>query len=87
MQNAVSGLIGLIASRLATLSRFAKAVVPSVSGLVGSLVNMAFAGSFNTTSIVVLGVGVASALVVYFVPNKAKAAPAPVPVTPTKSGK
>ena len=82
MQNAIGSLINLIAGRLSGISPFAKAIVPSVAGLVGSLVNMAFAGSFNTTSIVVLGVGVASALVVYLVPNKAKAAPAPAPVKP-----
>lgn len=78
MQQAVSSLIALLAQRLGTLSPFAKAVVPSVAGLVGALVNMAFSGSFNVTSIVVLGVGVASALVVYLVPNKPAAAPTPV---------
>ncbi|MGH3262326.1 MAG: hypothetical protein ACRDNS_10045, partial [Trebonia sp.] len=67
-----------IGGRLSSLSPFAKAIVPSVAGLAGSLVNMAFAGSFDVTSIVVLGVGVASAVVVYFVPNTA-AAPAPAP--------
>lgn len=78
MQSAVSSLINLIAGRLSGVSPFAKAIVPSVSGLVGALVNMAFAGNFNTTSIVVLGVGVASALVVYLVPNKPTPVPAPV---------
>ena len=81
MQTAVSSLLGVLADRLSTLSPFAKAIVPSAAGLVGALVNMAFAGRFNVTSIVVLGVGVASALVVYLVPNRA-ATPAPAPVAP-----
>lgn len=76
MQNAVSSLINLIASRLSGVSPFAKAVVPPAAGLVAALVNMAFAGSFNTTSLVVLGVGIASAVVVYLVPNKPAAKPA-----------
>ena len=94
MQTAVSSLIGVLADRLSTISPFAKAIVPSAAGLVGALVNMAFAGRFNITSIVVLGVGVASAIVVYLVPNRTAAKPAPVapvpapaPVTPAAPAK
>ena len=82
MQSAISGLLNLIAARLSAVSPFAKAIVPSAAGLVGSLVNMAFAGSFNTTSIVVLVVGVVAAAVTYLVPNKPKAFVPPVVPTP-----
>lgn len=76
MQNIITNLL----SKLGALSPFAKAIVPSVAGLVGSLLNMALAGSFNATSIGALAGGVVTAVVTYLIPNAAKAKPAPAPV-------
>lgn len=85
MQNAVQGAITALTSILSRLSPVAKAVVAAVLPLVSALVNMAFAGSFDTTSIVVLATGAVSALAVYLVPNHAaKVAPAPAPVPAAK---
>ena len=88
MVDAIQGLIALLVGRLGVLSPFAKAVGPAVGALVAALVNMAFAGSFNTNSIVILAVGVAAALVTYVLPNvpASSLAPAPAPA-PAKPGK
>jgi hypothetical protein len=80
MPNALQGLLSQLASIVAGLSPVAKTVVAAVLPLASALLNMALAGSFNTTSIVVLVTGAIAALAVYVVPNKAKAAPAPAPV-------
>lgn len=81
----MSSLISGLLAKLAGVSPFAKAIVPSVAGLVGALLNMAVAGSFNATSIGSLVGGVVTAIVTYFVPNavKTKPAPAPAPVPPS----
>lgn len=85
VQNAAQALLQQILSILSGLSPIAKAVVSACTGLVTSLVNMAFAGSFDTTSIVVLAAGAVSAILVYAVPNKAAVKPAPTPApTPLK---
>ncbi|MHB1950233.1 MAG: hypothetical protein ACYCQK_02010 [Acidiferrobacteraceae bacterium] len=83
MAQAISSLISTLAKAVSGVSPFAKAIVPSAAGLVGALVNMAFAGSFDTTSIVVLAVGVVAAVVTYLVPNRAK----PAPVKPAAKAK
>lgn len=70
MSSPINALIGQIFAALSTLSPFAKAVSTAATALVSSLVNMAFAGSFDTTSIVVLGCGLLGAVVAYLVPNK-----------------
>jgi hypothetical protein len=80
MPNALQGLLSQLASIVAGLSPVAKTVVAAVLPLASALLNMALAGSFNTTSIVVLVTGAIAALAVYVVPNKAKAVPAPAPV-------
>lgn len=85
VNTAVQGLIGQVAGALSGLSPFAKAIVPGVAGLVGSLVTMVFTGSYDWPSIEVAGVGVVASLVTYVVPNlERKSAPvAPVaPVAP-----
>jgi len=78
MQSALQGLLNTLASVISGLSPAAKAIVAAVLPFATSLVNMALAGSFNTTSIVVAACGAVSALLVYFVPNRTKN-PAPVP--------
>lgn len=70
MQSAIQALIQQIGQALSGLSPFAKAVVPAATALVSAVVDMALAGAFNTTSLVILGVGVVSALVTYLVPNR-----------------
>ena len=80
MPSAINSLVSQIFGALSTLSPFAKAVSVAATALVSSLVNMAFAGSFDTSSIVVLGVGVLSAVVAYLVPNTQKPAPVVPPV-------
>jgi hypothetical protein len=88
MSNALQGLLSVLAGAVGTLSPIAKAVVAAVLPLATSLVNMALTGSFDTTSIVVLACGAASALLVYFVPNKAQATPvAPVVAPPAPPAK
>lgn len=86
-QNAIQSLIGTIGGLLSGLSPVAKAVTAAVIPTVSSLVNMAFAGSFDTTSIVVLVTGLIGSLGVYLVPNRAQTpavatVPVPVPVSP-----
>lgn len=68
-------LIAALLSKLGAVSPFAKALVPSVAGLLGALANMALAGSFDSTSIGVLVGGVVTAIITYLVPNTAKPAP------------
>lgn len=75
MQNLIASLL----AKLGAVSPFAKAVVPSVAGLVGALLNMALSGSFNATSIGSLAGGVVTAIIVYLTPNKPKPAPVPSP--------
>lgn len=81
VNSAVQGLISTLGSALSGVSPFAKAVVPAAAGLVSAFVTMAFTGHFNWPSIEVLGVGVATAIVVYVVPN-IEHKPAPVPAIP-----
>lgn len=69
MTSAIQALIQQVFNALSTLSPFAKAVSVAATALVSSLVNMAFAGSFDTTSIVVLGCGVLASVIAYLVPN------------------
>ena len=76
MQNALQGLLSTLANIVSGLSPIAKAVVAAALPLASALLNMALAGSFNTTSIVVLATGAISALAVYLVPNRAKTAAA-----------
>jgi hypothetical protein len=84
MSSAINALVSQVFGALSAVSPFAKAVSVAVTALVSSLVNMAFAGSFDTTSIVVLGVGVLSAVVAYFTKNNTpvQTVPVPVPVAP-----
>lgn len=74
MQNALQGLLKQLLSLVSDLSPMAKAVVAAVLPLASALLNMALSGSFNTTSIVTLATGAVSAIAVYVVPNKPKAA-------------
>jgi hypothetical protein len=76
MQQAIQALVQQLFAALSSVSPFAKAVSAAATGLVSALINMVFAGSFDTTSLVVLGCGFLSAIVVYFVPNKPKTASA-----------
>jgi hypothetical protein len=70
---------------LAALKPFAKAIAPAVLGALVSLANALAAGSFNATSLKVLGAGLLSAVIAYLVPNsKPAAAPAPAPPAPAK---
>jgi hypothetical protein len=66
---------------LAALKPFAKAIAPAVLGAVVSIANALAAGSFNATSLKVLGAGILSAVIAYLVPN-VKPTPAPVPPAP-----
>ena len=79
MTNALQGLLSTLAGIVGGLSPVAKAVVAALLPLASALLNMVLAGSFNTTSIVVLATGAIAALAVYLVPNRAKPAPAPAP--------
>lgn len=63
---------------LNALKPFAKALAPAVLGAVVSVVNGIAAGSFNATSLKVLGAGLLSAVIAYLVPNRSTAKPAPV---------
>lgn len=83
MQGALQGLLNTFAGLLGAFSPAAKAVTAAVLPLATALVNFALAGSFNTTSIVVLACGAATSLLVYFVPNLEKK-PAPAPKKTTK---
>lgn len=90
MNKALGGLLSALASIVAGLSPLAKAVVAAVLPLASALLNMALSGSFDATSVVVLVTGAVTALAVYVVPNKPKAASvapaAPVvPAAPTVS--
>jgi hypothetical protein len=67
---------------LAALKPFAKAIAPAVLGALVSLANALAAGSFNATSLKVLGAGLLSAVIAYLVPNLPK--PTPAPVVPAK---
>lgn len=80
--NAIDSLITVIANLLSPLSPFAKAIVAPAAALLTAVVNMLIAGSFDTTSIVVLGVGVLAGLATFLIPNKAKAKPTPVTPAP-----
>lgn len=82
MQSAIQGLLSTVAGIVGGLSPVAKAVVAAVLPLASALLNMVLAGSFNTTSIVVLATGALAALAVYRVPNKT-AKPAPAPAKPS----
>lgn len=82
MQTALQGLLSAVANIVSGLSPLAKAIVAAALPLASSVLNMVIAGSFNTTSIVVLATGAVSALAVFIVPNKAKAKAAPTPVAP-----
>jgi hypothetical protein len=77
MQSALDSLVATIAGVISGLSPAAKAIVAAVVPLITALVNMALAGSFDTTSIVVLATGALGAVLVYLVPNRAKAAVVP----------
>lgn len=82
MPQALQGLLDTVAGIVGGLSPLAKTIVAAVLPLVSSLLNMVLAGSFDTTSIVVLATGAIAALAVYFVPNKTKTVPAsPKPVS------
>lgn len=85
MQNAIDAVIETVGSLVSGLSPVAKAVVPSGTALAVALVNMALAGDFDTTSIVVLACGVLTSLAVYLIPNRAKPAPAPAPAKASRS--
>lgn len=79
MSAAYQGLLDAIGGVVSQLSPTAKAVVAVVLPAASSLINMAIAGSFNVTSIVVLATGVVTGLGVYFIPNKTKT---PAPAAP-----
>ena len=79
MQPAIQALLDTLGSLVSGVSPFAKAIVPSALALVTALVNMAIAGKFDTTSLVVLACGVVASVATYLIPNlekKAKPAPA-----------
>ena len=56
---------------MSKLAPFAKAIVPALTTLVATLAYALANGKFNTTSIVIAAVGLAGAVIVYFVPNAA----------------
>lgn len=78
MQNAIDQLLATIGMIVSTLSPLAKAIVAAVLPVISALVNMAIAGSFNTTSIIVLVTGAITAMAVYLVQNKQKPAGKPL---------
>ena len=55
------------------LQPYAKAFAPAILGAVAALLNAVAAGSFNGTSAKAIGLGLVSAVVAYFVPNKSAA--------------
>lgn len=83
MQSAIQSLLNTLAGLLGPLSPAAKAVTAALLPFATSLVNFAFAGNFNTVSIVTAALGAVTSLLVYFIPNLAKQ-PAPAPKRTTK---
>lgn len=78
---AIDALIVFIAKLLAPLSPLTKAIVAPSAAVITALVNMAIAGSFNVTSIIVLVVGVLAGVATYLIPNKPKPTPTPTPTS------
>lgn len=86
MNSAVTGAVGALVTQalslVGSLNPIAKAATAALVPWVGALVNMAFAGRFNVTSVVLAAVGVASGVLTYLKkngPNPVKPKPAPTP--------
>jgi hypothetical protein len=85
MQTAITNLLDQLAGLLGPLSPFAKAIVPAVLAVAVAIINSAFAGKIDGTSLTIAASGLVLALVTYLVPNKARPVPAPVvPPAPAK---
>ena len=81
-QSLIDGLLSQLASLLGPLSPFTKAVVPAALALAYAIVNIIVTGTFDASALTAAVGGVLAAVVVYRLPNKPKAVPAPAPVAP-----